>query len=335
MAAGDAPFRTTLIPGAGGTWWEQRRLARAARGDRLDVFFAPAYTAPLGIGVATVVAIHDVSFFAHPEWFTWHEGARRRWLTGRAARAASRIITISEFSRREIVEHLRVSPSKVRVIRPGLDSQTPGRPAAGTGADAATDRPFAGRRVLYVGSIFNRRHVPDLIRAYSHLAQRHPGLSLDIVGDNRSHPRQDIERHIGGEGLEEQVRWHRYVPDTALRELYEAAHAFVFLSEYEGLGLTPLEALSTGVPAVLLDTPVAHESCGDAALYVPGGDLGAIERALERVLFDRDLRARLLAAAPDVLSRYNWTSAARETLAVLEASASGQPREPGGGVAGT
>jgi alpha-1,3-rhamnosyl/mannosyltransferase len=91
----------------------------------------------------------------------------------------------------------------------------------------------------------------------------------------------------------------------------------VFLSEYEGLGLTPLEALAAGVPPVLLDTLVARESCGDAAVYVRLQE-DEIAAALERVLYDSTVRQRLLAAAPAVLARYSWKTAAVDTLAVLE-----------------
>ena len=117
------------------------------------------------------------------------------------------------------------------------------------------------------------------------------------------------------------MRWHEYVTDAQLQVLYAQARAFAFLSEYEGLGLTPLEALAAGVPPVVLDTPVAREACGDAAVYVPSADLRAITRALESALFDDDLRATILAAAPAALAKYNWPRAARDTLAVIEEAA--------------
>ena len=102
-----------------------------------------------------------------------------------------------------------------------------------------------------------------------------------------------------------------------------------FCPSTEGLGLTPLEALAAGVPPVLLDTPVARESCGDAAVYVPLGEVPAITRALDAVLFDAATRSRILAAAPAALARYSWPRAARDTLAVLEAAASaGVPAPP-------
>jgi glycosyltransferase involved in cell wall biosynthesis len=178
-----------------------------------------------------------------------------------------------------------------------------------------------GAHVLFVGSIFNRRHIPDLIGAFSAVARRHPDATLDLVGDNRTFPRQDIAKTIGKEYPGGNVRWHKYVTDADLATLYGRSRVFAFLSEYEGLGLTPLEALSAGVPSVLLDTPVARESCGAAAAYAPKGDTIAIASALEQLLFDEEVRRRLLAAAPGVLARYNWTRAGRQTLALLEASA--------------
>jgi glycosyltransferase involved in cell wall biosynthesis len=302
---------TRLIPGASGTWWEQVRLPRVAASDHLDVFFAPAYTAPLRLDTPTVVTIHDVSYVVHPEWFRLSEGARRRWLTRAAATRARTIVTVSEFSKREIVERLGVPESKVRVVPQGIDRPHP------PGADFAGGR--SDPRILYVGSIFNRRRIPDLIRAVAALSRRRPGVSLDLVGDNRTFPLQDIDIAIENHAMTATVRWHRYASDQALADLYAGARAFAFLSEYEGLGTTPLEALSAGIPPVVLDTPVARESLEGAAIYVPvNGDVPAIALALETALFDEPARARVLAAAPSALAKYDWPRAARDTLAFLE-----------------
>jgi glycosyltransferase involved in cell wall biosynthesis len=300
------PFVTKIVPGTSGTWWQQVQLPRAVRNDRLDLFFSPQYTAPLLITAKTAVVIYDVSFAAHPEWFRFREGMRLRWLSRTAAAQACAVITISEFSRREIIEHLNVPASRIRVISPGI-------PVRNT-------RPRPGRepKVLFVGSIFNRRHVPDVISAVAPLLRLHPAASFDIVGDNRSYPHENVVAAIEREHLGEQITWHRYATDERLDDLYGRASAFVFLSDYEGLGLTPLEALTAGVPPVLLDTPVSRETCGDAALYVPRDRPQDVRRAVEQVLFDEQLRSTLLAAAPGVLARYSWARAARETLQVLE-----------------
>jgi len=245
------------------------------------------------------------------------EGARRRWLVAQAAQKAAAVITISDFSRRELIERLNVPADRIHVIPPGIAT-------AQSAGPAVPQSP----RLLYVGSIFNRRHVVDLVRAFGSIARARADASLDIVGDNRTYPHEDLRATIAAEGLSDHVRWHEYVTDDQLRTLYAQARAFAFLSEYEGLGLTPLEALAAGVPPVLLDTPVARESCGDAAIYVAANGLGAIAVGLEAALFDDRARARALAAAPAQLAKYSWPRAAADTLRVIEGARSGQIRTP-------
>jgi glycosyltransferase involved in cell wall biosynthesis len=307
-------FFTRTVTGHPGTWWEQVRLPAAVKKDHLDVFFSPGYTAPPLGGLPVVVAIHDLSFVAHPEWFRVREGARRRWLSRRAATQARAVVTISAFSRRELIERFNLPAGRVHLIPPGV----PAIPGGAPRVKSAARRPPT---VLYVGSIFNRRRLPDLVKAFAPIAAGHPDAALEIVGDNRTYPRLDLQKTIAGLGLTGRARWRPYVSDSELSALYSCARAFALLSEYEGLGLTPLEALAAGVPSVLLDTEVARESCGDTALYVERGDIAGTTRALETLLFDDTRRAALLSAAPATLARYSWPRAARETLELLERSA--------------
>jgi glycosyltransferase involved in cell wall biosynthesis len=274
------------------------------------VFFAGAYTAPLALGLPLAVTIHDVSFAAHPEWFTPREGARRRLLTRQAARAASVIFTDSEFSRREIVERLGASPERMRVIPPGVTA----RPAA----PSSPRDPL----VLFVGSIFNRRRLPTALSAFAEATASRPDARFVIAGADRSYPPINFEALTRSAGISSRVEFLSYVTEAQLDSLYSRAAVFVFLSEYEGFGLTPLEALSAGVPIVVLDTPVAREVYGDAAWYVDRDDaVRGASRAIQVLLDDRREVERLLARAPQVLSRYSWDAAAEQTLTAIHAIA--------------
>lgn len=250
-----------VIAGAGGTWWEQVQLRAALSSDPPDVHFAPSNTAPVFTGVPIVATIHDLSFIAHPEWFGVREGLRRRWLTSRTARIARVVLTDSEFSRREIVERLGVADARVRRIYLGV--MLPESPSALPSVKVAQP-PL----VLYVGSIFTRRRVPALIQGFGTLIGRRPEARLVIVGDNRTHPREDLRAAITSRELEQAVEIRPYIDQASLDELYARASAFAFLSDYEGFGLTPLEALACGVPILVQDTPIAREIYGKAALYV-------------------------------------------------------------------
>jgi glycosyltransferase involved in cell wall biosynthesis len=310
--APDPAFDVRVVPGSGGTRWEQLSLARAARRDRLDAFFAPGYSAPLSLATPTVLLVHDISFVTHPEWFRTREGLRRRLLTRWSASKAKTVLTVSESARAEIATQFGLSSSNVRCVYPGVTALH----TSAAAAPALEREPL----VLFAGSIFNRRRLPDLIHAFKHVARNRPAIRLEIVGDNRTYPHQDLDGIVAAEGLQEQIRIQSYVPDAALAGLYRRARAFAFLSEYEGFGHPPLEALQAGVPPVLLDTPVAREVCGDAALYVKPGDINAITAALTSLLFDESLRTRVLSAAPAVLARYSWTRAADQTLEAIECS---------------
>jgi glycosyltransferase involved in cell wall biosynthesis len=314
------PFaaRVRVLSGGGGTRWEQWTLARAIAADRPDVLFAPAYTAPLRVSCPVALTIHDVSFFAHPEWFTVREGARRRTVTRLSAARARLVITDSAFSRDEIVRHLGVSPARIRCISLGI---------ARRGEPAKTTTPREPL-VLFVGSIFRRRHVDALIEAFATcVAPQVANSRLEIVGENRAYPRLNLERLVTLQPLEIQRRItiRSYVDEDTLAELYARAAVFAFPSEYEGFGLTPLEALAAGLPPAVLDTAIAAEIYGPAARYVENRPplVDHLGRAIVQLLTNESARADILRHAPEVLGRYRWDKTAAKTLTVLEEAAHG------------
>jgi glycosyltransferase involved in cell wall biosynthesis len=306
----DVGWPVRVVPGNGGTRWEQWDLARVLAQDRPDVFFAPGYTAPLACPAPLVLAVHDVSYFAHPEWFTAREGLRRRQVTSWAARRARVILAPSAFSAGEIVRFVGVPAARVRVVHLGV------RPGAPHGA---ARRPH----VLYVGSLFQRRRIDVLIDAFARVAERRPDAHLDVVGENRTLPRIDFAAYVARLGLGGRVSIRHWVDDEALEALYGEATAFAFLSQYEGFGFTPLEALARGAVPVVLDTPVAREVYGDAVWRLP--DDGALTESLAATLCtllgDPAARAPFLAAAPAVLAKYRWADTAARTWAALEEAA--------------
>jgi len=304
-----------VIAGRGGSVWEQWAFPRAMGVFRPDVVFAPAYSAPLTAAAPVVVTIHDVSFYAHPEWFSSREGARRRLLTGWSARRAAVVLTDTVFSQGEIVRHIGLPASKVRVIPLGM------RPTA-PGIAAESREPI----VLYVGSVFERRRVDRLIAAFDAVADQVPAAQLQIVGENRTRrPHIDLDALRDRSRHRDRIHIRAYVDDHTLAGLYARASVFAFLSEYEGFGLTPLEALAAGVPPVLLDTPVARETAGAAAIYVPAaGGNDAVAAAIVKALTDQSARRDLLERAPGVLDRYHWAATAAQTLAAIEGAAVGR-----------
>jgi glycosyltransferase involved in cell wall biosynthesis len=299
-------FSTHVAPGMrGGTWWEQVRLPRLARSTGIDVLFAPGYTAPLRLDRPSVLVVHDVSFFARPEWFSWREGIRRRWLTKAAAHRAHSVVTVSEFSAGEIERWMGVPRDRIHIVRHG-------RPR-GVAAAEGTRPPL----VLFVGSLFNRRRLPELIGAFARAVVRVPDARLVLVGDNRTSPRIDPLSLASRLGLSGRVEWRAYASDEELGRLYNSARVFAFLSDYEGFAMTPLEALTHGAAPVLLDTAVAREVYGRAARFVQP-DVEEIAGALVELLTDEQARGTLVSEGRELMNRYSWTDAASRVLNALE-----------------
>jgi glycosyltransferase involved in cell wall biosynthesis len=311
-----------LVPlgsgGSRGLVWEQRMLPRAARADGLDVFFAPAYTCPWRLGVPRVTTIHDLSFFAHPQDFTFREAFRRRLTVALSARVSARILVCADFTVREMARLFPDLAPRVRAIAHGPDEDLAPPP----GRDAARARlGVSGPLVLSVGAILNRRCAPELVRAIARLRSAHPKVTLDLTGENRTAPRLDLAGMASDLGVSSHVRLSGFVDEPGLADRYAAADVFVSLSEYEGFGLPALEAAARGIPLVVSRDPSLGEIFGEAALLVDPRDESAIATAIRRVLGDAGLAARLREAGLALARRHSWSRTAALTRQALAEAA--------------
>jgi glycosyltransferase involved in cell wall biosynthesis len=297
-----------------GLSWQERLVPPAAREDGVDVFFSPAYSCPLSVDAPRVTAVHDLSFFAHPQDFAFADALRRRILVGLSLRASRLIPVCSDFTRRELG---RFFPDLAEIavhVPLGPDDDLPPPPPRD---EARARLGIRGPYAITVGAVLNRRCAPELLRAVARLASRRPGLVLDVVGENRTHPRIDLPAMIRTLGLQDHVRLSGFVAEGALADRYAAADAAVFLSEYEGFGLPALEAAARGVPLVVGRAPSQGEIFRGTALLVDPRDETAVAAALDRTLSDEGLRATLVAAGRALAARHSWAETAKRTRALL------------------
>jgi glycosyltransferase involved in cell wall biosynthesis len=207
---------------------------------------------------------------------------------------------------------------KVRHIPLGPDDDLPEAPAR----DEARRRlGLEGPLLLTVGSILNRRRVMELLAAVRRLIAGHPKLRLEIVGDNRTTPRIDLDALIAEWHLTEHVRLSGFVSETELACRYAAADLAIFLSEYEGFGLPALEAMSRNVPVIVANRPSLSEVFHSAALLVEPDDVTSIAAGIDGLLRSVALRQALVARGRLLAARYSWAQTAALTLETLEEAA--------------
>jgi len=293
--------------------WEQFIAPAALLHDQVDVLFCPLNVVPLLAPCPTVVTVHDLAFLR----FDLHKPAKRRYLaalTRLSVGRARHVITVSEFTRLEVLELLKIGPQKVTAIPNGRDERF--QPADATTIERfRQSNELPPRFVLFVGTLEPRKNVTTLIEAYAR-ARAHLDMPLVIAG-GKGWRYDDIFARVQALGLDQHVRFTGFVARDELPLYYAAATVLVYPSLYEGFGFPPLEALAMGTPVITSNAASLPEVVGDAALLVPPKDVDALAEALVRIINDQELRLHLRARGLQQAKRFSWARAADQTLDVL------------------
>ena len=308
------------------------RFTRAVWGEALDVFFSPSVYSyfPLPLGLRTVVTVHDAIAERFPE-LTLPSGRARLFWKAKVwlALAQSRLIlTVSDYSAREIAEVLHVPPSRIRVA-----VEAPAevyRPSNADQVALAAERvglPNGARWFIYVGGFSPHKRVPAIVTAHGKLAaklgENAPHLLLvgKLSGDAFLSNHQDIRDAIGAAGAESLVHWTGFLSDDELRHLHTGSLALVLPSLAEGFGLPAVEAAACGCPVIATTASPLPELLAGGGIFVNPRDDVALADAMFRLANDDGLHARMSQIAKERADALTWTHASRVTLSALEEAA--------------
>lgn len=282
--------------------------------------FHSQYTAPPLSFIPEVVTIHDILFETHPELFEGAFSHRSVALIRRSARRAKVVLTVSEYSRRAIVERYGVPASRI-VVTPNAVDRARFRPAveseAARDAEARERLGLEGPYVACVGRIEPRKNLPRLVRAFGRARDRlDPRLVLALAGARDFRHEEAFEE--AAKLPRGSVRFLGPVPDADLPALYRGAEAFLYPSLVEGFGMPVLEAMACGTPVLSSSRGALAEVGGDAVAWVEPEDEEAIAAGVEAILCDESLRKRLRLSGPARAAAFDWADSARKTLGAYE-----------------
>lgn len=289
--------------------WQQTLALRRLKAD----WYLANFFLPPSLPCRGAVVVHDVSFMAHPEYFPRTVAWYMRWLTGWAVRRAHRVLTVSDFSRRELARFYPVDEAKIVSIPNGIGAEF--RPPLDE-ADAIADRTALSRYgvsppyILAQGNIHPRKNLARLLDAYLHLRRQDKHVPPMVWGGLRQWGSGELL--VRAQAAE--VVLTGFIAQEDLPAFYRQATMLVYPSLYEGFGLPPVEAMACGTPVVTSNTSSLPEVVGQAGLLVDPTDIGAIAAAMARLLNDVPLRQRLKRAGIERAAEFSWRRVARGVL---------------------
>jgi glycosyltransferase involved in cell wall biosynthesis len=297
--------------------WTHLGLSREMLASPPDVLFVPSHVLPVVTPSKSVVVVYDVGHRFFPRAHAPTERLYLEWSIRRHVRIATRLLTISEASRGDLVRLYGADPARIDVAYPAVDAAF--RPALHGEIERVRQRyGLSERYVLHLGTIKPRKNLPRLIKAFARADL--PSDTQLALGGMTTYGGGPVEDAIRASGLERRVKRLGYVPDADLPALFSGAMCVAIVSLYEGFGMPALEALACGAPLVVSNRGSLPEIAGDAAVVTDALDVDSIACGLERVGGDAPLRDQLRERGPRRAASFDWPTAARVTRDALEAA---------------
>jgi len=242
-----------------------------------------------------IITIHDMSYKVNPKWFSKKFYLWYNFLISHIAKRSSKILTVSNASKKDIIKYLKVKPEKISVIYNSYYLNT----------NNNFEKIIGDKYLLTVSSLDPRKNLGNLVKAFKKIDEK---IKLVIVGSNSS----NFASH--DELADKNIIIKGYVSDLELVSLMNNAEIFIYLSFYEGFGLPPIEAMYMGCPVIVSDIPAHREVCGNAALYTDPYSIEDIKNKITFMLNNDQVKKELIIAGKNNIKRFDWFNSARKVL---------------------
>jgi len=306
------PYMTlTKVKGSWISLLQQWELPRVLRELKIDLLHAPSFMAPLACPCRLVMTIHDLNHMVLPQFYTPFHQFYYQIFVRNCIQRSRYVLTVSRFSKEEIVRNLKIPREKVYVTYNGVASQYLPIKDQDKLNYVRDLYELPEKFIFCVSNNKPHKNVLQLVRAFCHSRVDIPLVLACPVDPN-------IIRIAEGYNKKHLIYFSKFISEIHLPFVYSMTHLFVYPSTYEGFGLPPLEALACGTPVVVAHSSSLPEVVGNSAIFANPFDYRDIARALEVGVFDEELRQKLKSSGVEHAKRFSWYTMTEQTLAIYE-----------------
>ena len=309
------PARHPILLG----YWYQSRLGAFLKKHKPDVLVSPDGAIPLNSHLPSVSVIHDLNFEHFPEDLPYFARTYFRRYYRRAAQYATRVVTVSEFSKQDLAQTYKIDPGKVEVVYNGVDEKF--HPLTEGQIHAAREK-FAGGKpyFLFVGSIHKRKNLPNMIRAYGLFRKEFADGPRFVIAGARRWWDDEMEDALTKSNFRDDILFPGRISSEDLPLLTGGATGLLFVSRFEGFGIPVIEAMKCGVPVITSGTTSLPEIAGEAALFADPGSAESIAAAIRKLHKDDPLRKKMAEAGLKRAAFFSWDASAEKLWKVISHS---------------
>lgn len=300
--------------------WSQIRLSFEIYKNPPDVLFVPAHTIPLYHGKKTVATLHDVGFKYFPELYTPLERMYHDFCMKFSVKHATKIIAISQATKKDLVNIYNADPKKIEVIYHGYDRERffPLNSSSEVREKVLNLKPY----IFYIGRLEAKKNIVNLVKAFGNLKSDKQIKEKLVLAGRPGYRYDEIENEIKKLpiGVRQDIIELGYVEDELIGDLMRNASIFAFPSRFEGFGMPIIEAMASGTPVVGSNTTSIPEISGGCALLCDPDDYLKLSQNLRKVILDKNLRQEMIHNGLKRAKEFTWEKASEETLNVIKSS---------------
>jgi glycosyltransferase involved in cell wall biosynthesis len=290
--------------------WFQVSVKNLLKRMKPDLYLSPDGFLSLGAGCKQLPVIHDINFFHHPKDLKWMTSKYYNYYFPRFAKEATRIATVSEFSRQEIAKHYHISEDKIDVVYNGINSFF--KPVDDTTRKATRAKYSSGKNYFVnVGSLHPRKNISNLIKAFALFKTESQSDMKLVLAGPEFWGMGDIQKTLDESGIKEDVVFTGRLSNEELCKVLGSAMALTFIPYYEGFGIPLVEAMEAEIPIITSNISSLPEVAGNAALKVNPFDLSDIKNAMLRIYNNASVRADLVQKGRLQKQNFSWDRSAQ------------------------